>query len=169
MPGPAVHEEVRRPRNLAGLIDGAVEVPLDGAMEEEDLVDIPAAAQPAAIPPGRGGELRPEGLGPSEHGPGRDINAPLTEELGDLPGGERVAQLPAVRGDDDLRRPTVARESAAGGVGEVPTAGMTDEALTDAAVETISRGDRLVADWAGGQWLTLPPRTTQLRRLVDGT
>jgi hypothetical protein len=45
--------------HLVVLIDGAVEVPLDAATEEEDLVDVPA-----------------------EHGPGRDINATLTEELG---------------------------------------------------------------------------------------
>ena len=30
--------------HLAVLVDGAVEVPLDGATEEEDLVDVPAAA-----------------------------------------------------------------------------------------------------------------------------
>ena len=32
--------------DLAILIDGAVEVPLDGATEEENLVDVPAAAKP---------------------------------------------------------------------------------------------------------------------------
>jgi len=68
--------------HLAILIDGAVEVPLDGAMEEEDLVDVPAAAKPMTMPPGCGGELWTEGLGPGEHSPGRDINATLTKQLG---------------------------------------------------------------------------------------
>src|SRR5262245_33435503 len=104
--------------HLAVLIDGAVEVPLDAATEEEDLVDVPAAAKPTTLPPGCGRELWTEGLGPGEHGPGRDIDAPLSKELGDLPGGERVAQIPTDRGDDDLRRPTVAREGAAGSAGE---------------------------------------------------
>src|SRR5690349_22233348 len=84
--------------HLAVLIDSAVEVPLDGATEEEDLVDVPAAAKPTTMPPGRGRELWTEGLGPGEHRPGRDINAALTNELGDLPGGERVAQIPTDRG-----------------------------------------------------------------------
>ena len=101
--------------HLAVLVDGAVEVPLGGATEEEDLVDVPTPAKPTTIPPRRGRELWTEGLGPGEHGPGRDIDATLNEEFGDLPGGERVAQVPADRGDDDLRRPTVAREGAAGG------------------------------------------------------
>ncbi len=57
---------------LAILIDGAVEVPLDGAMEEEDLVDVPAAAKPTTMPPSRGRELWTE-----------DINATLTKEFGD--------------------------------------------------------------------------------------
>ena len=56
-------------------------------------------------------ELWTEGLRPGEHGPGRDINATLTEELGDLPGGEWVAQVPTHRGDDDVRRPTVAEKA----------------------------------------------------------
>ena len=43
--------------HLAVLIDGAVEVPLDGAMEEEDLVDVPAAAKPTTMPAGCGREL----------------------------------------------------------------------------------------------------------------
>jgi hypothetical protein len=43
--------------HLAVLIDGAVEVPLDGAMEEEDLVDVPAAAKPTTMPAGRGRKL----------------------------------------------------------------------------------------------------------------
>ena len=71
--------------NLAVLIDGAVEVPLDRATEEENLVDVPAAAKPTTMPPGRGGELWTEGLAPGEHGPGRDIDATLSKELGDLP------------------------------------------------------------------------------------
>ena len=48
--------------HLAVVIDGAVEVPLDGATEEEDLVAVPAAAKPTTMPPGRGGELWTEGL-----------------------------------------------------------------------------------------------------------
>jgi hypothetical protein len=88
-----------------------------------------------------------EGLGPGEHGPGRDINATLTKELGDLPGGERVAQVPTDRGDDHLRRPTVAREGAAGSVSEVPITEMAGEALTAAAVETITRS----GGWQVGQ------------------
>ncbi len=55
--------------HLAILIDGTVEVPLDGAMEEEDLVDVPTAAKPTTMPPGRSCELWTEGLGPGEHGP----------------------------------------------------------------------------------------------------
>jgi hypothetical protein len=97
--------------HLAVLIDSAVEVALGGAMEEEDLVDVPASAKPTTMPPGRCRELGTEGLGPGEHGPGRDINATLTEELGDLPGGERVAQIPAHRGDDDVGWPTVAEKA----------------------------------------------------------
>jgi hypothetical protein len=142
--------------HLAILIDGAVEVPLDGAMEEEDLVDVPAAAKPTTMPPGCGRELWTEGLGPGEHGPGRDVDATLTQELGDLPGGERVAQIPTDRGDDDLRRPPVAREGAVGSVGEVPTTEMASEALTTAAVETIARSGGLVAGRAGGHRPTLP-------------
>ncbi len=88
---------------------------------------------------GCGRELWTEGLGPGEHGPGRDIDATLTKELGGLPGGERVAQVPTDRGDDDLRRPTVAREGAAGSVSEVSMTEMAGEALTTAAVETIAR------------------------------
>jgi hypothetical protein len=61
--------------HLAVLVDGPVEVPLDATTEEEDLVDVPAAAKPTTMPPGRGRELWTEGLGPGEHGPGRDINA----------------------------------------------------------------------------------------------
>jgi len=38
--------------HLAVLIDSAVEVPLGGAMEEEDLVDVPASAKPTTMPPG---------------------------------------------------------------------------------------------------------------------
>jgi hypothetical protein len=105
-PGPTLTKQYVD--HLAVLIDGAVEVPLDGAMEEEDLVDVPAAAKPTTMPAGCGRELWTEGLGPGEHGPGRDIVATLSQELGDLPGGERVAQVPTDRGDDDLRRPTVA-------------------------------------------------------------
>ena len=60
---------------LAVLIDSTVEVPLGGAMEEEDLVDVPAAAKPTTMPPGGGRELGTEGLSPGEHGPGRDIDA----------------------------------------------------------------------------------------------
>ena len=63
--------------------------------------DIPS---PTTMPPGRGRELWTEGLGPGEHGPGRDIDATLTEKFGDLPGGEWVAQVPTDRGDDELRR-----------------------------------------------------------------
>jgi hypothetical protein len=142
--------------HLAVLIDGAVEVPLDGATEEEDLVDVPTAAKPMTMPAGCGRELWTEGLGPAEHGPGRDINATLTKELGYLPGGERVAQVPTDRGNDDLGRPTVAREGAAGSVGEVPMTEMAGEALTAAAVETITRGGGLVAGRAGSHRPTLP-------------
>ena len=70
--------------------------------------DIPS---PTTMPPGRGRELWTEGLGPGEHGPGRDTEATLTEDFGDLPGGEWVAQVPADRADDDLRRPTVAEKA----------------------------------------------------------
>jgi len=142
--------------HLAVLIDGAVEVALDVATEEEDLVDVPAAAKPTTMPPGCGRELWTEGLGPAEHGPGRDINATLTKELGYLTSGERVAQVPTDRGDDDLRRPTVAREGAAGSVGEVSMTEMAGEALTAAAVETITRSGRLVAGRASGHRPTLP-------------
>jgi hypothetical protein len=138
------------------LIDGAVEVPLDGAMEEEDLVDVPAAAKPTTMPPGYGRELWTEGLGPGEHGPGRDIDATRTQELSDLPGGERVAQVPTDRGEDDLRRPPVAREGAVGSVGEVSMTRMAGEVLTAAAVETIARSGGLVAGRAGGHRPTLP-------------
>ena len=61
--------------HLAVPVDGAVEVPLDGAAEEEDLVDVPAPAKPTTMSPGRGRELWIEALGPGEHGPGRDIDA----------------------------------------------------------------------------------------------
>src|SRR5215472_4338768 len=102
--------------------------------------------------PGRGRELWTEGLGPGEHGPGRDINATLSEELADLPGGERVARVPTDRGDDDLRRPAVAREGATGSVGEVSMTRMAGEALTAAAVETIAGSGRPVAGrWQVGQ------------------
>jgi hypothetical protein len=142
--------------HLAVFIDGAVEVALDVATEEEDLVDVPAAAKPTTMPPSRGGELWTEGLGPGEHCPSRDINATLTKELGNLPGGERVAQVPTDRGDDDLRRPAVAREGAAGSVSEVSMTKMAGEALTTAAVETITRSGGLVAGRAGGHRPTLP-------------
>ena len=66
----------------------------------------------------------------------------------DLPGRERVAQVPADRGDDDLRRPTVAREGAAGGVGEVTMA--AGEALTASAIEPIVRIGGLLTGRAGG-------------------
>ena len=46
--------------HLAVLIDSAVEVPLGGAMEEEDLVDVPAAAKPTTMPPGGCRELGPK-------------------------------------------------------------------------------------------------------------
>jgi hypothetical protein len=72
--------------HLTVLIDGAVEVPLDAAIEGEDPVDLPAAAKPTTMPAGRGRELWTEGLCPGEHGPGRDINATLSKKLGDLPG-----------------------------------------------------------------------------------
>ncbi len=104
------------------------------------------------MPPGRSCELWTEGLGPGEHGPGRDTDAALSKELGDLPGGERVAQVPTDRGDDDLRRPTVAREGAVGSLSEVPMTEMAGEALTAAAVETIARGGGPVAGRAGGHW-----------------
>src|SRR5215472_15789947 len=45
----------------AVLIDGAVEVPLDAATEEEDPVDIPAAAKPTTMAAGRGGEASSAG------------------------------------------------------------------------------------------------------------
>jgi hypothetical protein len=63
-----------------------------------------------------------------------------------VPGGERVAQVPTDRGDDDLRRPTVAREGAAGSVSEISMTEMAGEALTAAAVETITRSGR------SGRW-----------------
>jgi len=126
-------------------------------MKEEDLVDVPASAKPTTMPPGGGRELGTEGLSPGEHGPCRDIDATLGEELGDLPGGERVAQIPAHRGDDDVGWPTVAGGGAARGVGEVPVAGTAGEALAAAAVETIARGGGLVAGRAGGHRPTLPP------------
>jgi len=104
------------------------------------------------MPPGCRRKLWTKGLGPSEHGAGRDIDTTLPKELCDLPGGERVAQIPTHRRDDDLRRPTIAREGAAGSVGEVPMTGMASEALTTAAVETIARGGGLVAARTGGHW-----------------
>jgi hypothetical protein len=54
--------------HLVILVDGPIEVPLDGAMEEEDLVDVPTAAKPTTMPGGRGRELWTEGLGPSPSG-----------------------------------------------------------------------------------------------------
>jgi len=45
----------------AVLIDGAVEVPLDAATEEEDPVDVPAAAKPTTMAAGRGGEASSAG------------------------------------------------------------------------------------------------------------
>ena len=142
--------------HLAVLVDGAPDVALDGAPEEEDLVDVPAPAKPTTMSLGRALQLWTEGLGPGEHGPCRDIDATLAEEFGDLPGGERVAQAPMDRRDDDLRRPTVAREGAAGGVGEVTMAGMASEALTASAIETVAPLGWLVAGRAGGHRPTLP-------------
>ncbi len=105
--------------------------------------------------------LRPGGLvrrpaRSHEHGPGRDSNATLTKQLGYLPGGERVAQVPTDRGDDHLRWPTVAREGAAGSMGEVSMTEMAGEALPAAAVETITRCGGLVAGRAGGHRSTVP-------------
>jgi hypothetical protein len=54
-PGPTLTKQYVD--HLAVLIDGAVEVPLHGATEEEDLVDVPAAAKPPTMPSGRGREL----------------------------------------------------------------------------------------------------------------
>jgi len=79
------------------------------------------------------------------------------KELGDLPGRERVAQVPTDRGEDDLRWPPIAREGAVGSVSEVPMTEMAREALTAAAVETIARSGGLVAGRAGGHRST-PPR-----------
>ncbi len=77
-------------------------------------------------------------------------------ELGDLPGGERVAQVPTDRGEDDLRWPPIAREGAVGSVSEVPMTEMAGKALTAAAVETIARSGGLVAGRACGHRPTLP-------------
>ena len=92
------------------------------------------------------------------------------EELGDLAGGERVAQIPAHRGDDDVGWPTVAGERAARGMGEVSMAGTAGEALAAAAVETIAPGGGLVTGRAGGHRPTYRrhPTTSQTRRRCHG-
>ncbi len=121
------------------------------------------------MPPGGCRELGTEGLSPGEHGPGRDIDATLGKELGDLPGGERVAQIPAHRGDDDVGWPTVAGEGATRGVGEVPMAGTAGEALTATAVESIARSGGSAAGRAGGHRPTPTAGTPRLRRLENGS
>jgi hypothetical protein len=55
----------------------------------------PAPAEAPTVPARLDGELRAEGLGRAEDRPGRDVDAALGEELGDLPGGEGVAEIPA--------------------------------------------------------------------------
>ncbi len=62
--------------HLAILIDGAVEVSLDGAMEEEDLVDVPAAAKPTTMSAGCGRELWAEGLGVRRENSANRIRSP---------------------------------------------------------------------------------------------
>ncbi len=47
--------------HLAILIDGPIEVPLDGAIEEEeDLVDVPAAAKSTTMPPAAAASCGPK-------------------------------------------------------------------------------------------------------------
>ncbi len=80
------------PRGIGLGFGMVVEPPQDDGVKSAVRLTIAAAveavataAKPTTMPLGRGRELWTEDLGPGEHGPG-DINATLTEELGDLPG-----------------------------------------------------------------------------------
>ena len=65
-----------------------------------------------------------------------------------MPGGERVAEVPAHGGQDHLGRPTVAGEGGSGKLGKVPAAASTGVALTAAAIVAVALGGRLLADQA---------------------
>jgi hypothetical protein len=87
--------------------------------------------------------------GPSSDGQGGDVDPALGQELGDLPGRERVAEVPAHAGQDHLGRPTVAGEGGTRELGEVSAAGATGVALATAAIVAVALGGRLLADQAG--------------------
>ena len=66
-----------------------------------------------------------------------------------MPGGERVAEVPAHGGQEHLGRPAVAGGGGTGKLGEVSVAASTGAALTTAAIVAVALGGRLLADQAG--------------------
>ncbi|HXI18764.1 MAG TPA: SDR family NAD(P)-dependent oxidoreductase [Chloroflexota bacterium] len=146
--------------DLAVLVDG----PVQGAFlrapvpKEEDLVHLPCPAGPSTVLADRRREPRPEGLDPPQDGPFGGVDAPLPrcpaaplgEEHQHAAGGERVAQLPADRQQDHLRRPTVPREGRHRSRREGTVAGPTQETLAAGAVAAVALGGRTPA--GGTTW-----------------
>ena len=133
--------------DLAVLVDG----PVQGAFlrapvpNEEALVHLPCPAGPSTVLADRRRVPRPEGLDPPQDGPLGDVDAPLGEEHHHAGGGERVAQLPADRQQDHLRRPTVPREGRHRSRREGTVAGPTHETLAAGAVAAVALGGRTPA------------------------
>ena len=133
--------------DLAVLVDG----PVQGAFlrapvpKEEALVHLPCPAGPSTVLADRRRAPRPEGLDPPQDGPLGDVDAPLGEEHQHAGGGERVAQLPADRQQDHLRRPTVPREGRHRSRREGTVAGPTHEPLAAGAVAAVALGGRTPA------------------------
>src|SRR5262249_54165524 len=110
---------------------------------EEEVSIVRAPAQPPPIAVGLFGQQGSESLDPGQDGPGRDVDPALGQEFGNVPGGERVAEVPVDGGQDHLSRPTVAGEGGTGELGEVPAAASTGVALTTAT--TGVRAGRLLS------------------------
>jgi hypothetical protein len=94
--------------DLAGPVDGAVQIGPPAADPDVGLIRPPATADRSGVPPPFRREERPELVRPREDRPGGDVNLPLGQQVADVGGREAGAEVPA-----DRRRAPGARRARA--------------------------------------------------------
>jgi hypothetical protein len=90
----------------------------------------------------------------------RDVDAALGQQLEHLPAGERIGQVPADGGQDDVGRPAVAAEGRGGVPGERASTGTAGVLLSVTAITAVALGGGLLAGGAGRHG---PPTLPALR------
>src|SRR5207245_7132028 len=100
--------------DLAVLVDGAVQVPLVLAAEEEHLVGVPGATKRQTMLARLSSQLRPECLDPAQHGAVRHVDAALGQQLHHAGGRQWVTQGPTHGHQNHVGWPAVAREGGGG-------------------------------------------------------